>query len=126
MDKIFKITLIDDEKDLVGALKSFLEPRGFDVSFAYNGKDGMCVIKRENPDLVVMDITMPELDGRDLLSLLKKSDDTRGIPVIVLSAKDEPFEVEYISRLGVYSYLTKPYSITTLMKQVKGALGIEA
>ena len=118
-----KITLIDDEKELVSTLKEFLELKGFEVSTAYDGEEGYATIKSCLPDIILLDIMMPKLDGRDLLIRLKNEDDTKNIPVIILSAKDEEFDIEYGRDLGAVSYMTKPYSIRTVMKTVTTLLG---
>ena len=75
-----KITVIDDEVELVNTIKGFLEERGFSVSFAYDAIKGLKVIKKEAPDVVVLDIMMPEKDGRDLLEELKEDPVTKDIP----------------------------------------------
>lgn len=117
-----KIAIIDDEKALVETLKSFLEERGFSVISAYDGVSGLELIKREKPDIVILDITMPELDGRDVLIQLKKNEDTKSIPVIMLTVKNEPFEVDYGMELGADDYLPKPCEVHRLLKHIDAIL----
>lgn len=117
-----KITVIDDEKEIVDSIKGFLEPRGYDVSCAFDGKRGMDVIVANMPDIVILDIMMPGMDGRDLICKLKTDEKLKDIPVIFLSAKDEPFEVEYGKELGAAGYLVKPYQARHLMAQINAVL----
>lgn len=117
-----KITVVDDEKDLVQVIKDFLEARNFAVSVAYNGRTGLEVIKKEKPDLVILDITMPDLDGRDILIELKKDEDTKNIPVILLTAKSEQFDREYGLKLGAHEYIVKPYQSHVLLRHIQTIL----
>ena len=117
-----KITIIDDEKELVNTIKDLLETRGFRVSFAYDGTSGLEVIKKESPDVIVLDIIMPKKDGRDLLKELKKDAATKNIPVIMLTAKDEQFDRASLLAMGAYEYITKPYDSYALLRQIKNVL----
>ena len=121
-EKQYKIAIIDDEKELVAILKNTLEERNFVVCYAYDGKSGLEIIKKEKPDLILLDIVMPELDGRDLLIELKKNDSTKNIPVIMFTVRDEPFEIDYGIELGADDYLPKPCDIPVLLKRISKAL----
>jgi len=114
----YKIAVIDDEKDIADAISDFLEARNFEVSSAYNGRSGLEMIRTEMPDLIVLDIMMPEMDGRDVLIELKKDVYTRNIPVIILSAKDESFEEDLGMDLGAAYYETKPFRMKDLVKSI--------
>ena len=122
VDKRIKITIVDDEKDLVGVIKDFLEERGLSVSTAFNGREGVEVIKRERPDLIVLDIIMPGMDGRDVLVELKKDLQTKDIPVIILTVKSEQLDRTYGLELGAYEYLAKPYDGYRLLRQINRIL----
>ena len=117
-----KIAIIDDEKDLVETLKSFLEERNFSVSTAYGGRDGLEIIKKEKPDMVILDVMMPDMDGRDVLVELKKNEDTKKIPVIMLTIRSEPFDIDYGIQLGADGYLSKPYTASALLKHINAVL----
>lgn len=121
-EKKVKIAVIDDEKGLVLTIKTLLESRGFLVSFAYNGKEGLEVIKREKPDIILLDIMMPVKDGRDLLKDMKNDPEIKDIPVIVLTAKDEQFVRDYMLELGAYEYITKPYDSYAMLRQIRNVL----
>lgn len=118
----FKITVVDDEEDLVETIKLFLETRDYEVSFAYDGGSGFEVVKRELPDLVILDIMMPKKDGRDMLKKMKLDEELKDIPVIMLTAKDEQFDRDYALGLGAYEYISKPYDSYVLLRQIKNAL----
>ena len=117
-----KIAIVDDEKALVETLKSILEERGFSIVTAYDGVSGLELIKREKPDIVILDITMPELDGRDVLMQLKKSEDTKNVSVIMLTVRNEPFDVDYGMELGADDYLPKPCETYRLLKHIDAIL----
>lgn len=118
----YKIAVVDDEKDLAGAIRDFLSSRDFDVKVAYNGQHGLDLVRTEKPDLVILDVMMPLVDGRDVLLALKKDDATKDIPVIMLTAKSDQFDREYGLSLGAYEYITKPYDSTILLRQVNNIL----
>ena len=120
--KQYKIAIVDDEKELVGVIKDILEERNFSVYCAYDGRSGLDIIKREKPDLVLLDIVMPGLDGRDLLIELKKNDRTKNIPVIMFTVRNEPFEVDYGIELGADDYLPKPCDVPVLLDHISKAL----
>lgn len=117
-DRKYKIALIDDEKELVDAVTKFLEARNFEVCSAYGGRTGLEIIRSENPDLIVLDIMMPDIDGRDILKELKQDPHTKSIPVIILSAKSETFDEELGKELGADDYLTKPCRMKELVKTI--------
>ena len=93
MEAKFKITVIDDNKSVVDLIKEFLEKENFLVSFAYDGRSGLEVIKKEHPDLILLDIIMSDMYGNDVLLQLKNNEDTRDIPVIMLTAKGEEADI---------------------------------
>ena len=114
-----KITVIDDEKDLVETIKSFLGIRGYDISYAYNGEDGLRVIREEKPDVVVLDVMMPKMDGRDVLVQMKKEETLKDIPVLLLTAKEEDIHREYCIEMGAYEFIPKPYNGKILLRQIE-------
>ena len=114
----YKVTIVDDEKDLVYFLKIYLEGNNFAVSYSYNGRDGLNVIRKERPDVIILDIIMPEIDGRDVMIELKKNEATKNIPVIFLTAKTEQFERNYGFELKADGYIEKPYDHDMLLREV--------
>ncbi len=114
------ILVIDDEPDFVAVLKSRLEAHNFDVQTAFDGYEGLQRIEKQKPNLIILDIEMPEMDGYTFVLEFKKKYTMKDIPIIVLTAKDELqdiFELE-----GIHSYLTKPFEHEDLLKRIKDYL----
>ena len=118
----YKIAIIDDEREIVDAISSFLEVRNYEVCSAYGGRSGLELIRTETPDLVILDIMMPDMDGRDMLIELKKDVYTKSIPVIILSAKSDSFDEKLGLDLGASAYETKPFKLKSLTNKIKHTL----
>lgn len=117
-----KIIIIDDEKDMVELIKERLIANDFSVICAYDGLSGLEMINREKPDLVILDLMMPKMDGRDVLVLLKKDPATKNIPIVILTCKTEQFERDYGLELGADKYIEKPYEPSILLMEIKDML----
>jgi len=119
-----RLMIIDDNRALVEEMKYFLESHGYEVSCAYDGLSGLEAAKKEKPCLIILDITMPKMDGRDVLVGLKKDKNTKDIPVIILTAYfSQQFDVDYGFELGAYDYVTKPFDEILLLRKISSALG---
>ncbi len=117
-----KIAVIDDEKDLVELIKARLESKGFTVIFAYDGLSGLELIRKENPDLVILDIMMPKMDGRDVLIQVRKDQEVGKVPVVILTCKKEQFERDYGFEIGADAYIEKPYDPDMLLREISHLL----
>ena len=118
-----RILIIDDEEDFCSLVKTGLETRSdFEVSIATNGKDGMDLAKVVKPDLILLDITMPEIDGFQVLEKLKKDKGTVSIPVIMLTAREDVEYKRKASQLFNEAYLTKPVEFSTLKSTIEDVL----
>jgi DNA-binding response OmpR family regulator len=118
-----KILVIDDDPHIVELLKNRLMACSYQVATAHDGEEGLEQVRKENPDLIIVDVLMPKMDGYTFVRTLKRSDPTKAIPVIVLTAKDkmkELFELE-----GVKDYMVKPYRPEDLLKKIRSNLGEE-
>jgi DNA-binding response OmpR family regulator len=113
---------VDDEEDLVALIKVRLESKGFAVCFAYDGLRGLALVKKEKPDLVILDLMMPKMDGRDVLIRIRKDKVMKNIPVIILTCKKEQFERNYGFELGADAYIEKPYDADFLLREVNHLL----
>ncbi len=113
------VLIVDDEKRMVSLLKSYLEQEGYRVSTAYNGREALDASRREKPDLVVLDIMMPEMNGYEFLSEHRKESDT---PIIMLTAKVEDDDKIIGLELGADDYVTKPFKPRELMARVRNVL----
>jgi CRP-like cAMP-binding protein len=117
-----KILLIEDNQDVRENTTEILELAGYNVLTAPNGKLGVEVAQKENPDLIVCDIMMPELDGYGVLHILNKKPETAGIPFIFLTAKTEKTDIRKGMNLGADDYLTKPFDDTDLLNAIEARL----
>ncbi len=118
-----KILIIDDEEDLAFFVKANLQLAGnYKVAVATNGKDGIKVAARYQPDVILLDIMMPRMDGFEVLAKLKKSKDTLAIPVIMLTAKDDQQSKLKASELYIEDYIVKPVLIEPLKKRIEEVL----
>ncbi len=114
-----KILAVDDERHIVRLVQVNLERAGYEVVTAFDGKDALEKVKSENPDLVVLDVMMPYMDGFEVLQNLRKDPSTRELPVIMLTAKAQDADVFRGWQSGVDCYLTKPFNPMELIVFVK-------
>lgn len=120
-----KILIVDDELDIRELLKKRLEQNKFSATAAANGLEALNICKAEKPDLILLDIAMPEMDGYETCEKLKADKDTRDIPILFLTAKDlEPESViEHYKQLGAEGYLHKTSTFQALLEKIKEILG---
>lgn len=116
-----KILVVDDEKDIIGWLKAALDHHGYEVHEAYNGQQALTKVDQEHPDLIILDMMMPVMDGRTTLNRLRQRGNGRQIPVIVLSANiiDDANERAAMQGMGVREFLHKPVSVDDLIGEVR-------
>lgn len=113
------ILLVDDERRMVSLLKSYLEQEGYRVITAHNGREALDAARRETPDLVVLDIMMPEMNGYEFMRQHRAEKDT---PIIMLTAKVEDEDKIIGLELGADDYVTKPFKPRELMARVRNVL----
>lgn len=114
-----KILVIDDDENICELVELYLLKDGFEVVTAENGKDGMEKFEKEKPDLVILDIMMPEMDGWEVCRAIKKKWST---PIMMLSAKGETFDKVLGLELGADDYVVKPFEPKELVARVKAVL----
>ncbi|NTV29518.1 MAG: response regulator [Candidatus Omnitrophica bacterium] len=124
MSEIKKILVIDDEKMLHTMLKSIFASYGFEVISAFTGEEGLVEAVAKKPDLVILDVLMPGIKGREVCKRLKADPVTRDIPVLFLTAKDSEEDVQAELEAGAVGHVTKPINSMALLRQVKKILGI--
>ncbi len=116
------ILVVDDEKDLLDLIEYNLKKEGFNVLKAENGEEGIAIAKESKPDLVLLDIMMPKMDGLETVEIMRKDDDLKRMPIIFLTARsDEKTEVEGLNK-GGDDYITKPISTTKLISRIKAVM----
>jgi len=113
------ILIVDDEKRLVSLVQSYLTREGYHVVTAYNGKDALPIAQKEKPDLIILDIMMPEMNGYDFMRAHRSKHDT---PIIMLTAKVEDDDKVIGLELGADDYVTKPFKPRELMARVRNVL----
>jgi len=114
-----KILTCDDEKHIVRLIQVNLERSGYEVIAAYNGAECLEAVKAETPDLIILDVMMPEMTGFEVLEKLKADPTTENIPVIMLTARAQDADVLRGWQSGVETYLTKPFNPMELIAFVK-------
>ena len=102
-----KILIIEDEKIMVNLLEKKLTKEGYDVSIAWNGLEGMEKIKEVDPDLILLDIVMPKMDGFEVLERVAKDEEMKKIPIVIISNSGQPVDLERAKKLGVKDWLVK-------------------
>lgn len=113
------ILVVDDEKRILSLLKAYLEQQGFLVTTATNGKEAIFIARHEKPDLIILDIMMPEMDGYEFMRQHRKERET---PIILLTAKVEEDDKVIGLELGADDYVTKPFSPRELTSRVRAVL----
>ncbi len=114
-----KILAVDDERHIVRLVQVNLERQGYQVVTAFDGKEALEKIEAEMPDLVVLDVMMPYMDGFEVLQTIRKNPNTRDLPVIMLTAKAQDADVFRGWQQGVDCYLTKPFNPMELITFVR-------
>jgi DNA-binding response OmpR family regulator len=114
-----KILIIDDETELVEMLRLRLESNGYKVISAFNGEEGLERVDKEKPDLILLDIMMPGIDGFGALARLKNNDATSSIPVIMLTARSETSSILEAQRSFADDYIVKPFDPQELLSLIK-------
>lgn len=116
---MYRILVCDDEKDIVDALKIYLSGGEYQVFTAYTGQEAVDVVRKENIQLILMDIMMPEMDGISALSVLREKSN---VPVILLTAKSEDTDKIMGLNIGADDYVTKPFNPVELLARVRSQL----
>lgn len=122
-----KIVYIEDEQEMIDLVRLILNRKGFEVKGAIGGQSGLELIRAEAPDLVLLDLMMPDMDGWEVYQQMKASQETRDIPVIVITAKAQNIDkVLGIHIAKVDDYISKPFSPQQLIDSVEKVLRIKA
>jgi DNA-binding response OmpR family regulator len=114
-----RILIVDDEPPIIDVLRYNLQQAGYDVLIARDGENALAMARFEKPDLIVLDLMLPKLDGIEVCRILRKESDT---PIIMLTAKDEEIDRVLGLELGADDYVVKPFSVRELLARVKTVL----
>ena len=114
-----KVLIIDDEPETVSMLKAFFEMFNLDVACAYSGLSGMKAVSDYKPDVLILDLMLPDMDGYVICRLLRRAPETRKLPLIILSARTTYQEVKRGYVAGATRYLKKPVSLDLLLEEIR-------
>lgn len=117
-----KILIIEDEQNIQELLSFNISNAGYDVRVSDNGNDGLAKAFSESPDLIILDLMLPDMDGFEVCKRLKSDVKTKMIPIIILTAKSEELDKILGLELGADDYITKPFSIRELLARIKVVL----
>ncbi len=119
-----KILVVDDEELTTQLAKTFLEKHGFNVIIAFDGEEGLSMAKAENPDLILLDVMLPYMDGFEVCKKLKESDNFKNTPILMFTAKGLISDIEKGQAVGADEYIIKPFSGKALVATIRKHLGI--
>ena len=114
-----RILLVDDERDMVFAVKLQLEAEGFDVLTAADGQEALDKARRENPDLIILDLMLPKMDGYKVCRMLKFDKKYKKIPIIIFTARIQQSDEKLGYEVGADAYLTKPFEHKALLAKIQ-------
>ena len=114
-----KILIVDDERNIVELIRLYMEKEGFETICAYTGDEALSSFRDEKPDLIILDLMLPGIDGWQVCREIRK---TSAVPIIMLTAKSETFDKVLGLELGADDYITKPFETKELLARVKAVL----
>ncbi len=117
-----RVVVIDDEPYMVEILTTFLGINGYETTGAYTGEEGLALVEREQPDLVILDLMLPDIDGLDVCRDLRRRPRTADIPVLILSARTSAADVDAGMEVGATAYLKKPVDMPRLLSEIQRIL----
>lgn len=117
-----RILLVDDEEDILNLMKYNLEKDGFKVDGAVSGEAALRMARENTPDLILLDLMLPGMDGLDVCRILKNDSNTKKVPIIMVTAKGEDSDIITGLELGAEDYITKPFSPRVLIARVRAVL----
>ena len=116
------ILLVDDEPDLVELVSQRLQATGYDVMTACDGQQALDQVKKKRPDLIILDLMLPKLDGYKVCRLLKFDERYKRIPILIFTARAQEEDIKLATECGADEYLTKPFEAKILLEKLKGLL----
>ncbi len=120
-----KILVVDDERALVDIVKMRLEANGYEVIVAFDGVDGFEKARTEKPDLIILDLMLPKMDGCKVCALLKRNERYQHIPIIIFTAKAQEIDQRRAHDVGADDYLMKPFHAEVLLEKIKNLLKLK-
>ena len=118
-----RILIIEDEQDIITTLIFRLEAEGYEIITAMDGEDGLDKAKKEKPDLILLDLMLPKMNGYKVCALLKSDSRFKHIPIIIFTARAEKADRKKSAEAGADAYITKPFEPPVLLAKIKELLG---
>ena len=118
-----KVLIVDDEQNIAISVEFLMRREGFDVMVAHDGEEGLARIRADRPDLVVLDVMMPKLDGFEVCKAVRADPTLAGVRILMLTAKGRAAEISKGLSLGADAYIPKPFATRELVAKVKELLG---
>jgi len=115
----YKLLVVDDEKDIVETLSSRLIKEGYEVTTAFDGEEALTKVKADNPDIVLLDLMLPKINGFDVLRQIREKFKDKWRPVIIISAKGEVESIKECYNLEADHYLTKPCTMENILRGIR-------
>ena len=117
-----KILVVDDEPNIVQTLQDRLEMNEYIVTTAGNGREGLKKAQQEKPDVILLDVIMPVMDGHEMLEVLRKQPDCNDISVIMLTARSQTQDIARANACGIDDYIVKPFDLSELLEKIETVL----
>lgn len=121
---MYKILVVDDERDVVEVLSRRLLEEGFEVITAFDGEEALVKLKQDNPDLILLDLMLPKLNGFEVLKEVREKYKDRWRPIIIISAQTELEAVKKSYRLEADHYLTKPCAMENILRGIRTMISL--
>ena len=122
MNEIKKILVVDDDPYILMSLEYLMKKNGYQVMIARNGSEELDLVVNKMPDIILLDIMMPDVDGYEICRQIKKSEKLKDIKVVFMSAKSKEADIQKGYDLGASFYITKPFSTRDMLKQINALL----
>ncbi len=113
-----RLLLIDDHQTMHRLLEAIVRIRGYELLYAENGRQGIAMARQERPDLILLDVMMPDMDGFKVCQYLKEHDETRNVPVMFLTARGAESDFETGRKAGGDGFMTKPFQASEILGQI--------
>lgn len=117
-----RILIVEDDWNLLEKVKAFLKRNGFEILTAFDGMSGLQIVRKEKPDLVLLDLMIPKVDGYKVCRLIKNDQNMRDVPIVIISARSSPADEKMGKELGANGYLSKPYDFKIMLLMIKDLL----
>ena len=119
-----KILVVDDEQDIVETMVFMLKQKGYDCIWAYDGEEGLRLAKEESPDLIILDVMMPKINGYKICRLLKFDSRYKNIPIIMVTARGQEQDIAIGEETGADEYITKPFEFSNVFEKIEKHLKV--